>query len=269
MRKNFHDQTPRITSRDLDVLKEVWQYGFRTFRELKKNVLKEHSNSWSWRIMKRLVRLNYLSECKLNQDSYLGWKSGSLKYLPPELRKIRDEISKVKGQSYYPTFAHDEELRDLLDTFKRLPITSSIRAEAELRQEALSNTKIIHQRDLNEIISKIPDGSMTLRLGEKSFNVAIELELNHKSNERVRKKLEYYITKSPYELVIYVCGNEATFRALMRNYHFILSHSSNVKFANSKAPIYFSSLFECKADLPNAQMKGIDNSFKLIQYLKK
>jgi hypothetical protein len=93
MRKNPAAQTPKLSARDLVILKEVWRYGFRSYDELFDLVLNRYSRSWTWKIMKRLVRLGYLHERRNEMGNIHGWAGVSAPTAPDFIKAIRSEIS--------------------------------------------------------------------------------------------------------------------------------------------------------------------------------
>ncbi len=267
MRKKLHEQTPRIGPRDVKILEEIWSYGFRTYDELHSRFLKNYSKSWGYRILKRLTLLGYVDEYSDPKGNLIGWKSGRTNCLPDYLKSAKNLIPTAKSPKYFSNFEHDLALRLVLDEFKKLPITSEVSTEHELRRKALSSMKGYSKRDLNEISSKIPDGRFKLKLGQKEFIVALEIELTQKTDERIQSKLEHYIAKSSYDFVLYTCGNQATLNAVLRNYQHVLAHSPKVKFSSKRNPIYFCSLLECKENLVDAKIFSTHDSFKLSQFL--
>jgi hypothetical protein len=268
MRKNLAAHTPRLSARDLVILKEVWRYGFRSYDELFDLVLNQYSRSWTWKIMKRLVRLGYLHERRNEMGNIHGWAGVAAPTAPDFIKTIRSEISKRKSPKYSSSFLHDKEVRELLDQFRMISFTRTIRTEPELRAEVLSKIQGYSRRELSEINSQIPDASVVLEIGTDQLKVALEMELNQKNNLRLRKKLERYSAKSGYDFVLYFCANQTIFEALMRNYRFILANSPSIKFAIKKTPIYFTLYDECKGNLLDALFVSVHDEFKLRKFSK-
>lgn len=268
MRKNLAVQTPKLSPRDLVILKEVWRYGFRSYDELFDLVLNRYSRSWTWKIMKRLVRLGYLQERRNEMGKIHGWVGVATPTQPDFIKAIRSNVAKRKSPKYSSSFLHDKEVRELLDEFRMTSFTKVIRTEPELRAEVLSKIQGYSKRELNEINSQIPDASVVLEIGADRFKVALEMELNQKTNLRLRKKLEQYSAKSGYDFVLYVCANKTIFEALMRNYRFVLSHSPSIRFAIKKTPIYFTLQSECKGNLLDALFVSVHDEFKLRKFSK-
>jgi hypothetical protein len=268
MRKKLHEQTPKLLPRDLQILEEIWRDGFCTYEELNESFLKNYSKSWGYRILKRLALLGYIDDYYDPRGRLLGWKKARIGNLPDELLHIKNSSDGNKMPKYFSTFDHDKSLREVLNQFRKLPLTLEVTPESELRREALSNLKGYSKRDLAEISAKVPDGRLKLKLGQNTYVVALEVELSQKSNERIQSKLEHYIAKSNYDFVLYVCGKESVFNKLFRNYRDVYANSPKIKFSEKRNPIYFCALHRCKLDLLNTKISSIHDSFTLSQFMK-
>ena len=74
-------------------------------------------------------------------------------------------------------------------------------------------------------------------------------------------KLEHYIAKDEYDLILYVCGNDAIERHLKRNYEHVLETSPQVRFAKKRGLIYFTLLKNLQTDFNKAIFEGVNDDF--------
>lgn len=257
----------RLKPIDLQILRSIEEHGFRTNEELRLGVLKSYSRQWSWTIMKRLVQAGLIREVRQSGGELLGW-TPVLKARPEVLSQIAwPKIERGKIAKYASSFHHDKEVRWALDQFQDIPAVKRIITESKLKQGLFTSIQGYSRRELNRLSAFIPDASIILRHMEYDYRVAIEVELTRKSNIRMRSKIEHYLTKSGYDFVIYICGDQKIFEHVRRNHQFVLQTSPAVKFAEKEVPIYQGLIFDLKRGFLKARFLGQKDEFALEQFL--
>ena len=243
MTKNPGASRIRITPRDIQVIREIDEHGFRAFSELRSSSLKSYSRVWAWQLMKRLANAKLIDEVRTGDGALLGWKSTDDPVLRDFPADTSSKINRGKAPRYGNSFYHDHEVRWALD---------QIKTESKLKEDAFSGRGQLSLREMKRVSEFIPDASFTLKVNEDQYQVAFEMELNRKSNVRLELKLEHYIAKNEYDLTFYACGNDAIERHLKRIYEHVLETSPLVRFTKKPGLIYFTQLQNLKADFKKA-----------------
>ena len=228
----------KLMARDMLVLREIEDYGFRTHAELRATVLQSYSRVWSWDLMRRLVRANLLRTVRDSSGKMLGWaperKTSILLAEHSESKVERGKIPK-----YSSTFHHDREVRWVLDQLKKLQVVDGIVTDSKLKSDLFVGMKGHSRREANRLLSFIPDARFSFQSNGEIYHVALEVELSQKSAERIQSKFENYIANTNYAVVLYVCSNENLYKTLRSHYKSVLANSAEVKFAKYPAKIYF------------------------------
>ncbi len=261
MTKNPGASRIRITPRDIQVIREIDEHGFRAFSELRSSSLKSYSRVWAWQLMKRLAKAKLIDEVRTGDGSLLGWKSTDDPLLRDFNADTSGKINRGKAPRYGNSFYHDQEVRWALDQLKNLSSISQIKTESKLKEDAFSGRGRLSLREMKQVSASIPDASFILKVSNDPYRVAFEMELNRKSNKRVELKLEHYIAKNEYDLILYVCGNDAIERHLKRIYEHVLETSPQVRFTKKRGLIYFTQLQNLKADFKKAVFIGPNDDF--------
>lgn len=100
---------------------------------------------------------------------------------------------------------HDMRLAELVLAFKHLIPAKDIKFEHEWRNKGQFST----------IKRPYTDALINIEINGKIQKIAIELELNQKSKDRLHEKFQHYIGSSYYDLCLYIFGRSNT----MENYH--------------------------------------------------
>ena len=99
-----------------------------------------------------------------------------------------------------------------------------------------------------------------------TYSAAIEVELTQKNTDRLRDKIEHYVARSGYQLVLYICGNPAIYRAVERAVRYNERNSPSVKFAKNPAQIYLVDLVDLQEDFGKAIFKAEGDSFSFNDF---
>ncbi len=134
MIKNLKKHHIRVTPRDIRVIKEIDEQGFKTYLELRQSSLQSCSRVWSWKILKRLSRADLITEISDGSGSILGWKSSNYAKLSGLEAYSNSKITRSKAPQYSSTFHHDQEVRLSLDQLKNLRGVSEIKTESKLKE---------------------------------------------------------------------------------------------------------------------------------------
>jgi hypothetical protein len=263
MRNKINLEGIKLLPRDVLVLREVEDYGFRTHAELRDSVLKSYSREWSWTLMKRLVRAKCIREVRDAGGHLLGWSPEKLNAVFLKNCKGVSKIARGRIPKYSSTFQHDQELRWVLDQFKKLKTVDSIVIDSKLKADLFRGMQGQTRREVNRLLSFVPDARFVLYGNGNKYNVALELERTQKSAIRVRSKLEHYIAKTNYSLILYICSDTKLYQKIQCHYKWVLAHSSAVKFAKRKAKIYFCTYDKLKEDFDKAKFKGLSDEFSM------
>ena len=255
----------QLSESDSAILTEVQKYGVRTFKELRENVLSEYDRAYAWRKMRKLVEVGLLNVIQDPSGAIAGWRMVSSNRTVDRYPEKSAKIINHKAYKYQTNFAHDLEVRWTCDQMEKVPMVTKIETESKLRSDVFSDIRGSSRREMNQLLSKIPDARITLKKGEHTYYVALEMELTQKSSDRLYEKLEHYIAKSGYDLVLYVCGTESIYNSIKRNYSRVIANSAAVKFANEKAGIYVCMLYDLKSDFMHAVFKSHHDEFSISQ----
>jgi hypothetical protein len=255
----------RLQSNDLEILRSIEDHGFRTYSELRPGALFGYERSYSWKVMKRLSEAGLVREIRESEGKLVGWAS-----IAAGRREIQGQVDRVpiergKIPKYASSFHHDKEVRWALDQFKMVPAVKRVVTESRLKEGIFSSIRAYSRKELNRISALVPDASLTVRQGIYEYRVAFEMELSRKSNPRIYAKIEHYLTKSGYDFVLYVCGDELIARHILKNHRSVLAHSAPVKFAKKEVPIYIGLLSELRGGLYQAKFLGIKDEFSFEQ----
>lgn len=134
---------------------------------------------------------------------------------------------------------HDMRLSELILAIKGALPTKEIKFEHEWRQKGQFST----------LKRQYTDALLNREIKGKTQKIAIELELNQKSKERLSEKFQHYITSSYYDLCLYVFGRQNT----MENYHRFCMEKFTPKEARKLVFFTLEGIEKGKFDLTNMQ----------------
>jgi len=261
MRKRSDFVGLQLTPKILSVLQEVNDYGFRTISELRQGVLKSEGREWAWRIMKRLVTANLVRVVHDSTGAHLGWSPHTRTKSILLQHGLSSIVEDAKPPKYSTSFQHDMEVRWILDHFKKFSTVKKIVPESKLKRDAFIGIRGQRRREINRILSLIPDARITIQSDGHTYEVALEVELTQKTHERIQTKLEHYIAKSGYDFVIYVCADERIYSLIRRNYDWVFENSPTVKFADQKTEIYLCLHQQLKSNFLKTKLRSRSDEF--------
>jgi len=258
-RSNF--KRMQLTPKQTDLLRELEAHGYRSCEEIRVGVLKSLERTSAWRAMQRLVKAKLVRRVLDSKGKLIGWSprgkaSWWMSENAPPGRIERGKIPKISDSHY-----HDQEVRWILDQVGRLPSTKRVLTESKIKEDLFRYTRATSKREINRLLSMIPDGRFSIQNGSHDYEIAIELELTQKTHARTQAKLEHYIANTNYDIVIYVCGSEGIFSALWRNYEIVLKNSPAAIFADRPAQIYFVLHSDLKKDFAKAKIRSVSDEF--------
>jgi DNA-binding Lrp family transcriptional regulator len=253
----------QLSESDLEILSEVQKYGLRTFSELRATALSDYDRAYAWRKMRKLVDEGLLKVIPDSSGGIAGWRMVKSRRTIDRYPEASEKIFNRKSYKYQTNFAHDLEVRWVCDQLEKMPATQKIITESQLRSDLFKEIRGYSKREMTKLLSRIPDAYVELKKNGYIYQVALEIELSQKSSERLCEKLEHYISKSGYDLVLYICGTSSIYSQILRQYQSVMASSPAVKFADQKAEIYVCLLSDLKADFMKVNFKSLDGDFSM------
>lgn len=260
-RENSNLKRMKLSPKYRQVLQAVEAHGFRSCEEMRNGVFKGHDRSWAWHIMQNLVEAHLVRRVLDSQNRLIGWSATRSKPPPSPKDDAKGKIERGKIPKYANSFRHDLEVRWILDQVEALPVSVRIMTESKLKSELFRNIRGASKREVNRLLSLVPDGRFQITNRGERYEIALEMELTQKTHARSQAKLIHYIAKTNYSLAIYVCGSEQILSALWRNYATVLKRAPEAKFATRPVPIYFVLLADLKNDFLKAKIKSDSDEF--------
>lgn len=181
-----------LTERDKDLFSRLSRMGFMTTRQLNRTVFKNIAITTELRRLRVLERAGYISRIEGLENSEKGWcltikGADAVGFLFPKRRFNRS------------TLEHDKILTDIRLILEGEGIAHSWIPEHEIR------SKMARSHGLKRMESKtVPDGIIGVEYQDAKHSVAIELELNYKSQSRYKDIFWSYRNKDRLLAVWYL-----------------------------------------------------------------
>lgn len=252
-----------LTQTDIQVLRQIAKQGFQTYSELRVTALSGKSRQHSWRLLKRLVALEHLNECRGDGGRISGWVL---------TLKARKDLSHLfeKGwavdrrpPSYRTSHDHDVVLREIRGLLEQSPIVSDWVPEHVIKADAMSRIKYLGARDRSAKLLAIPDALFQLKSGAQNTRGALELELTRKSKKRIFQKLEAHILSSEFDFVFTVLDGDSLLKLHWEIYQEVIASSVRLKIKDQQNGIYFSTLQNLREHRLHAIFNGLSGTFSL------
>lgn len=136
---------------------------------------------------------------------------------------------------------HDMRLAEFTLAFQKYLSFNSLKFDHEWRIKG----------DYSTIKRNYADAVINAHIKKKSHNIAIELELNQKSKERILEKYQRYVATSAIDLCLYIFGKQST----MQSYHRLCMEAFKTK--EAKKFIFFTLAGIEKGKFDLTQMQGL------------
>tara|TARA_B110000003_G_C16453769_1_gene458971 strand:+ start:62 stop:673 length:612 start_codon:yes stop_codon:yes gene_type:complete len=177
----------RVTDRDVEIIKWLNKHGYATVTQIAKYI--STSKQFAYARLKKLVDNQYIEHQRI-------FAKGDGIYKPSLVgNKMANEVMKPVNKINLQTYQHNLKLVDL-----------SMHLLKSYSCEFITERQLRHEKGNSGIgrLGHISDGILLID-GKK---IAIELELTGKSNYRLEKIINEYVTKFEFEEVWYFCSDE-------------------------------------------------------------
>jgi hypothetical protein len=221
----------------IDLIEPLKRWKILSLNELKKEISSSISNASLYKVIKRLEDFRII-------DSFIDSNSKK-KYI--YLDSNAKEYFDIDKSDYIP---RDQRYHDALSI-------EVLRAFIEKNYAISSLTDVQLKEELTQFDHR-PDGQIEVKSDKKIKKVAIELELNQKSKERISKYFDYYSNTKIFDYCVYIFANKFIFNRYIKHF---MSHSferNKIKF------LYISDLKLNKIDLKSGQVYQ-DNCLKSFE----
>ena len=254
-----------LSKTDYAIIDQIAREGFQTYSELREGPLKGRDRSYSWQLMKRLVRLGVIQECNSGGGGrgILGW-SIPRKTIPKLKASGNPEWSELHtGPSYRTSFQHDLILRRIKKLLTASQLITDWVPEHVLKSDAVSRFQYIAPRNRYEKLFLVPDAIVHLGPPERRSNAALELELTRKSRRRIYKKLEAYVTSKDFDYAFFILGSEPLLSVFQEIYRDVRDTSITAKLETDPNEIYFTTLANIQSCGLTARFLGAHDTLSL------
>ena len=116
------------------------------------------------------------------------------------------------GVPFMAQLEHDETMARILIRLERSKVIQSFRTELEQKRQEPDERKGASRKERR----KFPDAILTIDSPKGIIEVALELELNTKSQKRYRLIFENYARKSNLKTVVFITGGRSIFRSIRK-----------------------------------------------------
>jgi DNA-binding PadR family transcriptional regulator len=195
----------RLAKRDRTVLEFMWENGFADAELVRDYFFKGQNNRHHYRLLKRLKEKGLIDVLSVSSSfrriHRLSEKGiNFLKMNSPDLSERR-----TRPPYFRDTFLHDSTLIRLRQILLSSQLISNYRNEQQLKSE-FARTNIRAFRDLKKL--KVPDAVFLLKTLNRSFVVALELEIAHKSQIRYDEMVRRLCLSPDFNAVFIVAASE-------------------------------------------------------------
>lgn len=250
----------RLTSTDKMVLAQIGKFGFQTYNELRSESLSQHGRSHSWAKMQRLAHEGLVIAVPSNTGKIDGWMLTNQGR--QEIKDIFGNIKPVSAPLYKTPFKHDVVVRDMQRILCLSPNIRNWKTEQELRAEAYLKMRSLTQRERVEKLRSIPDAIFEIKMLNKPFKGALEVELNRKTKERTYRRFENHILSPDFDFIFFISDNELLQNFLMKTYRDVLSTSVRIKAKAQHNGIYFTTLENLQRSKLAATFQGLNHAMR-------
>lgn len=169
-----------VTKRDLSIFRFLHSYGLLKTSDIARRFFPGIAPTTMLRRLRKLEGEGLLARLHGLPGGELAWRL---------TQKAGTLVAHTPPRRYFPkqSLEHDLQLVDLRLALERVGIAQSWTAEHELRRQAAAE-----ERRIESIFRNVPDGWMTTNFQNEKANVAIELELTWKNQDRYRRIFANY-----------------------------------------------------------------------------
>lgn len=179
--------------------------GFLT-RRLWDEFFAEGSKSWQSKKWKGLVRSGFFLQhpSPLVKDVVIPNSKNSL---------VKELSSHAQlGIPFMAQLEHDEMMARILVRLERSKVIQKFKTELEQKRQEPDERRGALRKERR----KFPDAILSIDSPKGTFEVALELELNTKSQKRYRLMFENYARKSNLKTIVFITGGRSIFRSIRK-----------------------------------------------------
>ncbi len=204
MPKTKNKESFGFTGKDLEIIRHLADFSVSHIDQINRDVFKNGDISFVYRKMRGLIGKNMIEKRYFERN-------GKCKFayvLSP--KGFREQALKERGivqtNKFRPqSLIHDMELVDIAFYFKQLSAVAKYYPENVL----MANPQVLHNSDLEDVISKRPDALVELKREDESCFFAVEYELSQKSCAKRKSKIDRYYGLTKLMGCLCICRDEA------------------------------------------------------------
>jgi DNA-binding Lrp family transcriptional regulator len=236
-----------FTKRDKLLITGLSEYGMFSTGMIVQNYFNRIDSSTVLRRLRTLEKRNLIRRAGILENFENLWTA---------TQKGAEKVNVEHVKSYWnqASILHDYKLIRLRMLFEELGIVKKWIAEHVIRSMVYKKYSL---RDAKNKL--IPDGIMETKLSGISKGMAIEVELNCKSNVRYRNIIKQYQYKDDVHAVWYIVGSNSLLKKLTEYWKRYSEYSSKVQ-------VYFSLLEEVINLKEEAKLIGLNATYSLREY---
>lgn len=210
-----------LTPRDREIFKHLSNYGMLATKHIKKLFFSGIATTTVLR------RLRILEDEKFIRRLH-GLESKEALWIMTDKAAQLTGVVQFKRLWNKNLLVHDFKLLELRLVFESLGIAKSWIPEHEIRHLIFKKYAVKEAK-----MKLVPDGIMITKTQAKEVSVAIELELNLKSKERIKEIVHRYRDKKDITYLWYICQTDSIAKSIGENWKRYTSSLTPIKLCTS------------------------------------